>query len=403
MTAIYLLLLLICVTAVLHTYVIYPWLMLGWAGSRDAKELGEGVESPPKPTVFPPVAVLMAAHNEEAVLEEKLATLAAQDYAGELTFYVGSDCSTDRTNAILEAWAARNGRFRPTLFDSRRGKPAIINQLAAQAGKEGIYLMTDASVMLRPDVVTQLVRPMLEDPTIGVVDSTMLQTGGRAEGIGYAEETYISREVDVKRAEGRRWGAMIGPFGGCWALRAEAFTPVPDNFLVDDFFLCMSAYERGFRGVSSEEAIVEEGVGQSLKDEFRRKVRISGGNWQNLFRFRKLWWPFWKNPLAYAFFSHKVLRWWTPFFLLIGLLSWMALLLSLGYENNYWPGLLLASLINAAIMLPVLDFVLTFYDIHFRPARFTTYFLAMNAALLVGFYRYLTGIRTNVWQPSQRH
>jgi hypothetical protein len=257
--------------------------------------------------------------------------------------------------------------------------------------------------MLRPNTISALIRPMLEDERIGVVDSTMLQVGAQEDGIGYAEETYISREVDIKRAEGRRWGAMIGPFGGCWALRAQAFTPVPPNFLVDDFFLCMAAYEKGFLGISSLDAVVEEGVGQSIEDEFRRKARISSGNWQNLVRFRRLWWPFWKNPLAFAFFSHKVLRWWTPFLLLIGGVSWLLLLLSLGYENNYWPGVLFALLVNGAILLPLADFVLTFYDIHFRPARYTRYFLAMNAALLVGFYRYLTGIKSNVWQPSQRH
>lgn len=403
--------LLLCIFLVLHTYVLYPWWVV-----RKARALKEG-KSPgvevPRSQVqsenteskadWPPVFVLMAAHNEELVIADKLNSLARQDYPGDLHFLIGSDNSSDRTNAILSEWATKDPRFHPTFFSSRQGKPAIINQLAEQAGNQGVYLITDASVMLQPSVVTELIRPMRANPETGVVDSTMVQTGAQATGIGKPEEQYINREVSIKRAEGALWGAMIGPFGGCWAIKAAAFQPIPDNYLVDDFFLCMAAYEKGFKGISSPTAIVEEGVGQAIVDEFRRKVRISSGNWQNLTRFRHLWWPFWKNPLAFAFFSHKVLRWWTPFLMLIGFACWLLLIATLGPANNYWLSVTLKYLLGGLCLLLVADPLLSRFNIHFRPARFTRYFLAMNAALLVGFFRYLTGIKSNVWQPSQRH
>jgi cellulose synthase/poly-beta-1,6-N-acetylglucosamine synthase-like glycosyltransferase len=342
----------------------------------------------------------MAAHNEETVLEEKLAGLSTQDYPGPMVFYVGSDCSTDRTNDILKDWAAKDERLSATFFTTRQGKPEIINQLAAAAGNDGVFVLTDASVMLRADTISALVNPMMNDQRIGVVDATMIQTGGNAAGIGLAEATYINREVAIKRAEGRLWGAMIGPFGGCWALRANAFAPVPGNFLVDDFYLCMAAYEAGWHGVSSAEAIVYEGVGQSIEDEFRRKVRISSGNWQNLMRFRQLWWPPFQSPLAFAFFSHKVLRWWTPFFVLTGTICVLLLLLTLG---NHWATPLFALLLGFVPALAAADFALASLGVHLRVLRGLRYFLAMNAALLVGFFRYLTGIKSNVWQPTQRH
>jgi cellulose synthase/poly-beta-1,6-N-acetylglucosamine synthase-like glycosyltransferase len=426
MTFFLILIWLLCVLGVLHTYVCYPWQMSRWARPQVQGKLDgrAPITAGPKlkhPTISfdqeptPAVYVLMAAHNEAAVLEDKLRSLAAQDYAGPLTFLIGSDCSTDRTNDILTEWADKDGRFRPTLFTLRQGKPGIINQLAAQAlaaappaatagnAPSAIFVMTDASVMLRPDTVRQLVAPMTVSPLTGVVDATMVQTGGTTEGIGGAETSYINREVALKRAEGERWGTMIGPFGGCWAMRAVAYETVPHNFLVDDFFLCMAAYEKGFRGYSQPAAVVEEAVGQSIADEFRRKVRISSGNWQNLVRFRKLWWPCWRDPLAYAFFSHKILRWWTPFLLLIGLGAWLLLLLTLGAENNYWPGLTLLVLMGMVSGLVALDRLLSLLNVHFRPGRYLSYFIAMNAALLVGCWRYLTGIKSNVWQPSQRH
>ena len=401
-------LLLVCVLGVLHTYLLYPWWVTRGKGSHAHFQARSQVPSPDdnsRPgSRWPPVAVLMAVHNEATVLEQKLRTLVEQEYPGPLTIHVGSDNSSDATNDILRDWAAREPRLQPVYFTSRQGKPGIVNQLAAALPPHPatVLLLTDASVMLRPNVVTELIRPMIADPSVGVVDATMVQTGGRASGIGRAEERYISREVAVKRAEGRRWGYMIGPFGGCWALRATAFRPVPDNFLVDDFYLCLAAYEQGFHGLSSPTAVVEEAVGQTIGGEFRRKVRIGSGNWQNLVRFRRLWWPVCRNELSFAFFSHKVLRWWTPFLLLIGAVCVVLLLLTLGPESNYWVRLLL--LLPAALLggLAMLDLLLSTVGLHWRPARTVRYFLAMNAALLVGFWRYLTGISSNVWQPTLR-
>ncbi len=457
----------ICVLAVLHTYLFYPIWVVWKARKVQPLEAQTQVQTPPvgasrhpqkgeveEAMNWPSVHVLMAVHNEESVLESKLQSLAAQDYSGELLFLIGSDNSSDRTNEILTAWAAKDDRFRPTLFSSRQGKPGIINQLALQrsavsnqraagnasslentpdsraerastsplssgprSGLEetsgeaaqqkepgerslNVLILTDASVLLRSNVITELVRPMLKNERIGVVDTTMVQTGGKAEGIGLTEEQYIHREVNIKRAEGQLWGAMIGPFGGCWAIRAEAYHPVPENFLVDDFFLCMAAYEAGWQGISSEKAIVEEAVGQTIKGEFRRKVRISGGNWQNLFRFCHLWWFPTKNALAFALFSHKILRWWTPFFLLIGALCVGLLVLPLG---NHWAATAFGIGSLLLVLSLLLDLALAPMGIHLKGLRSLRYFLAMNAALLVGFYRFLTGITTNVWQPSNRN
>jgi cellulose synthase/poly-beta-1,6-N-acetylglucosamine synthase-like glycosyltransferase len=390
------LLLTFCLLGVVTTYVIYP----AWVVRRMEKgpyyqlmtERGEGR--------LPQVSILMAVHNEEVVLREKMESLLAQDYAGDLKIYVGSDCSTDATNEILAAYAHRHPHLRVSYFQDRQGKPGVVNQLAELAGKEGVYVLTDASVMLAPETISALVDPFRIDDQIGVVDATMIQTGARTEGIGQTESRYISREVQIKRAEGARWGAMAGPFGGCWALRASAYQPVPDNFLVDDFFLCMSAYEAGWKGIVSDRAVVHESVGQEIKEEFRRKVRISSGNWQNLHRFRALWSSPGKSPLAFVLFNHKVLRWWTPFFMLIGAMAWLGLIVQTG---NYWATLTFALVCGTMVLAVLLDWLLGRLGIHWTSVRALRYFIAMNAALLVGFWRYLTGIRSNVWQPTQRH
>ncbi len=393
-------LLLLCLTAVLHTYVIYPRYVIR-AAARGCGEVAPVTPAPEHEQAWPPVYVLMAVHNEEAVLAQKLASLAEQDYRGALRIYIGDDCSEDGTGEILSSYAGRYPkRFQPSRNAQRSGKPGTINALAAALPGGGVYVLTDASVLLRPDTITELVRPMLTDPGLGVVDARMVHTGLEAAGISRLEDRYINREVVIKQAESTLWRRMIGPFGGCWALRAAAFTPVPPNFLVDDFYLCMAAYEAGWRGISTPHALAYEGVGQSVGDEFRRKRRIGAGNWQNLVRFRRLWWPAWRDPLAFALFSHKVLRWVTPHLLLVGAACWLAVI---GLTGNYWASLLFVLVTATGGFAIAIEPVLAFFGIHSTRVRALHYFVAMNLALLLGFLRYLNGITSNVWQPSHRH
>ena len=333
-------------------------------------------------TEWPEVHILMSVHNEAVVLPQKLRSLADLAYPGKLSVHIVSDCSTDATNDLLRDFSGPGRMI--TYNDRRRGKPASINRLAATLPRAGIYVFTDASVILRPETLTELVRPLAADDDLAVSDAVMVHTGIPEAGVGRLEDAYIRREVSLKQAASCLYAALPGPFGGCWALRARAFRPVPDTFLVDDFFLCLAAYEQGYGGVTATRAYAEEGVGIRLRDEFRRKRRIGAGNWQNLVRFRKLWWPPWRDTRAYVLFSHKILRWLSPYLLVAGALSGLGLLACL---SNYRTAaaFLLAGLVACA-SLPALR-----------------YFTAMNVALLVGGVDYLTGIKSNVWQPSHRN
>jgi cellulose synthase/poly-beta-1,6-N-acetylglucosamine synthase-like glycosyltransferase len=149
---------------------------------------------------------------------------------------------------------------------------------------------------------------------IGLVDSNMRNIGIKKDGISHQEKTYISAEVASKNAESLLWGTMMGPFGGCFALRKKLWEKIPSHFLVDDFFINMLVLQKGFKSINEPNAIVFEDVSNDLSDEFRRKIRISSGNFQNLFHYKHLLFDF--SWIAFSFFSHKVLRWLTPFFIL---------------------------------------------------------------------------------------
>jgi cellulose synthase/poly-beta-1,6-N-acetylglucosamine synthase-like glycosyltransferase len=201
--------------------------------------------------------------------------------------------------------------------------------------------------------------------------------------------------VNTKHAEGKIWGSLMGPFGGCFAVRRIDFQPVPENFLVDDFYTCMQVLKNKKCCISDEKAIVLEDVSNNMNAEFKRKIRISSGNFQNLAKFWPLLLGF--NGTAFAFLSHKVLRWLTPFFILIILLVFPILLAA--KENYQYFGVFLIVMFSSLAF----DFILKKMNIHLSVLRFLTHFTSMNIALFLGFFRYLRGIKSSVWEPTERN
>ncbi len=336
----------------------------------------------------------MAAYNEERVLGDKIKTLLESAYPAEkLEILVGSDASTDRTNALLKELAAENPSIHLFLFEERQGKPGIINRLARKARGE-ILVISDANVMLESNTLYELVRHFKDD-RIGLVDSRLVSTGIKRGGISRQEKYYTSREVRIKNDESVLWGSMMGPFGGCYAVRKSLFQPVPDHFLVDDFFINMTVLQQGASCISNIRAKVSEDVSNNPREEFKRKKRISAGNFQNLVRFRSLLLK--GGPgVGFCFFSHKVIRWIVPFLVLITLST------SILLAGNSLLYLILAFLQVLVLLLPFIDHLLRKIKIHSLPLRFISHFVLMNLALLAGFIRYLGGIENNVWQPTSR-
>lgn len=384
---------------IVHTYLFYP-LLLTWLGR--GKSPHQLLLQPGE--AWPHVSVLMALYNEEQVVKQKLDSLLTQDYPkDQLTFFLGSDCSTDNTNPIIEDYCQKHAQLHFFPFTNRQGKPGVINFLSREANiqvpqsSEHIYLITDANVILTPQTISKLVRHF-KDEKLAIVDAHMVHIGMQEGGISHSENQYISSEVHLKDLEGRIWGYMMGPFGGCYAIRSNYFTPVPPNFLVDDFFITMQAFEKGGRAINDLEAICHEAVSHDWREEFRRKSRISTGNFQNLFLFSHLWWPPLK-PLAFAFFSHKILRWLVPFFLLfMGISS----LILANFGIALYQYILLLALVGA-VLFPLMDIGFTSVGVHLLPLRHIRYFLLMNLALLMGFFRYLKGVKSSIWEPPKRN
>ena len=352
---------------------------------------------------LPKISVLMAVFNEEKVILQKLESLAAVDYPEEKWHvFIGSDCSTDTTNAIVMGFEARMPNLHFFPFEKRRGKPPVINELADFARKmhpfepSHVLLLTDASVMLAENAVFELAKHF-KNPKIGVVDAQIAGTGLREAGISRSENQYMSREIALKNHESRALGMMMGPFGGCFAVRSDLFAPIPPNSLVDDFWLTMQVLNKGFSAISEPKARCTEGATHAVGDEYRRKKRIAAGSFQNLARFKNLVLPP-GSWLGFVFFSHKVLRWFGGFLMLA---AWVAAFFLMGknwfYAASFW------AMTAGFLGVPALDFLFKTLKINWLPVRSLAYFILMNIALMDGFFKYIRGVRTNIWTPTKRY
>lgn len=386
---VFLILFLIASFLIFYAYVLFPLILARLISKRKKVPMdSEGNMG------FEPVSILIAAFNEEGVIEEKLNSIANLNYPKDkIEVLVGSDASNDRTNEIVKQYEQKYPFIKLVAYNERRGKPSVINDLFSVALHE-IIVLTDANVMFEKDMLTRLIK-QFRDPKIGLVGANILNIGLKKDGISIQEKSYIERENLIKYREGKLWGTMMGPFGGCFAMRKKLFTRIPAGFLVDDFYLSMKVLEKKFLCINDLDAICYEDVSNDIVQEYKRKARISAGNFQNLSEFRYLLFkPF--TPEGFCFISHKFLRWITPFLILTTVLS----LIILSFHSKIYLFLLAGELF--LLSAPIFDSVLGKMGIHIRLLRFVAYFSYMNLALLKGFFRFVNGIQSGIWTPTKR-
>jgi cellulose synthase/poly-beta-1,6-N-acetylglucosamine synthase-like glycosyltransferase len=379
----------------LHSYVLFPlWLAVLAKGKRD-NDIVFG-----KTDELPHVFILMSAYNEEKVIGEKLRSVFETTYPiAKISFYIGSDNSSDRTNEIISAYSVQYPQLRFYPYTDRNGKSGVLNRLFGEIKANGyspddVFILTDANVFFSADTIFQLVRHF-KNKNIGQVAANILNKGQKEEGISRQETSYIQRENIIKYHEGKIWGAMQGAFGACYAMRASCYAPIPPNFLMEDFYISMGILKQGKQAITELDAICYEDVSDDVSEEFKRKTRISTGNYQNL----GVYWPmlFRFDGIAFCFLSHKVLRWMGPFIIIAMVIS--SGLLALTMTFYLW----IFALLLLFLVSPLIDKAFKAIGINFPLLRFASYFNLMNLALLYGLYKYLTGVKTSAWSPTKRN
>jgi cellulose synthase/poly-beta-1,6-N-acetylglucosamine synthase-like glycosyltransferase len=330
--------------------------------------------TPRKDPIEPSVSLLVAAYNEAAVIAEKIRNSLALDYPAEkIEVVVASDGSKDATAEIVRSFegAASKGRVRLLNFEKNRGKTTVLNDAISQLGGE-IVAFSDASSMLARDSLRILVRHF-SDPRIGAASGVYRLLKKDLAHIGSSEDLYWKYETFLKLQEAKL-GAFTGAHGSLYAIRRELY-PFPSAHTInDDFTIPIRILEKGYR-VGYEPAAVAYEEAQEMEG-FSRRVRIMAGNIEQLREIRSLLWP--PRPLvAFCLLSHKTGRLLVPVFMLVALITNIALRGEFPYG---W--LLLAQAVFYSLALLGSKFGL-------RPKvlRLPYYFCMINSALFAWMYQ----------------
>jgi lipopolysaccharide/colanic/teichoic acid biosynthesis glycosyltransferase len=268
------------------------------------------------PPVDGGVTVIIPARNEAAALAAKIdATLAIEPRSRIVEVLVGSDGSTDATASIALAAAARDPRVRLVDRGVRRGKAAVITDLARQARAEFV-LFTDAGAEISPGVLPALLDAM-RDPEVAIA-VPRYETRGHEGGEG----AYWRLQTALKKAESDR-GLVVGAHGACYLARRERVPPLPSGTVNDDLLLPALVRADGGRVVYVHEVASSEVSTSGAPAVFRRLARISRGNWQLFSRHTELLSPL-RPRLAFPLVATKLLRILGPW-LLLGALATAAL------------------------------------------------------------------------------
>jgi biofilm PGA synthesis N-glycosyltransferase PgaC len=255
----------------------------------------------------PTVAVLIPVRNGAPYIRRKLESVLLLDYPPEkLEILLVSDGSTDETDALIGQFASRGIRL---LHVPHGGKPAALNAGIPLTSHQ-IILLTDIRQELESGSLRRLVS-CFADPSVGVVSGELLirQGDNRAEaniGLYWRFETWIrNRLSDID--------SMLGATGPFYAIRRELVTPIPPDTLLDDVFLPLGAFFRGYRLVVEPSAKAYDDP-TSLATEFRRKVRTLAGNYQMMRLYPALLSP--RNRMWFHYLSYKLGRLLLPFALI---------------------------------------------------------------------------------------
>jgi cellulose synthase/poly-beta-1,6-N-acetylglucosamine synthase-like glycosyltransferase len=318
----------------------------------------------PEPAELPAVSLIIAAYDEEEVIERKVANARALDYPPDrLQIVVASDGSNDRTAEL-----ARSAGADLVLELPRGGKVAALNAAVKQVSGD-VLAFSDANSYWRPDALRRLVA-RFGDPRVGYVCGQVRFEGGEG---GNQEGIYWRYEMAVRSMETRLGGITAGN-GGIYAVRREAYIEL-DPSRGQDIGFPFELTKRGWRAVYEAAAVAEEKMAPTVEGEFRRKRRMMRGLWDVMLRWGMLDPRGYRPAYALEIYSHRLLRYLTPWLHLIALATNIALV------SHGWIyvvtlalqlGLLLAALLGRFV--PVLPF------------RIAYYYVTVTASIAVGLW-----------------
>jgi len=345
----------------------------------------------------PDVTLFIAAYNERNFVAEKIKNSRELEYpASKLHMVWITDGSDDGTPQELFSYEGVEVHHQP----QRNGKIGAMNR-GMQFVKTPIVIFCDANTMLGRESVRRIVK-LFSDPKVGCVSGEKRIFSKLKDGAaGAGEGLYWKYESTLKK-----WDAelhsVVGAAGELFAIRTELYQEVERDTLLDDFIISLRVAQKGYTIQYDPEAYAIETASANVKEELKRKVRISAGGIQSVIRLRSLLNIFKYGTLSFQYISHRVLRWTlAPLSLLVLLPLGLFLAINEGvfefgfYSTLFWLQILF-------YLSALLGWYLENRSIKVKVLFVPYYFFIMNLSVFLGFNRYLKGSQSVNWERAKR-
>jgi len=377
-----------CVGLLFYIYIGYPLLLVVLTIITKSK-----IESKDGNNNLPRISMLIAAYNEEKVIETKINNCLMLNYPKELLdIWIASDGSSDGTNCIVRSFIKNNDRIHLLEFE-RSGKSGVLNK-AINYIESNIIVFSDANTMYKADALRNLVKHF-NDSKVGCVSGRLIYRNPGQVLSGKGESLYWRYETMLKKLESKL-GYVAGANGAIYAIRRELCEPLPPKTINDDFTNSMRVIEKGYKCIYESNAIAFEDVAPDLSSEFKRHIRDGAGHYVAIIHLKGL-----LNPLlgirSIIYWSHRILRWMAPFILIMLFILNLFILDHLLFKAIF----ILQVIFYGSAIIALLCFrergkkVPVFLYVPF-------YFCSLNLALLIGFFKVITGAQKTTWERTER-
>tara|TARA_R110002072_G_scaffold209497_1_gene367118 strand:- start:1992 stop:3224 length:1233 start_codon:yes stop_codon:yes gene_type:complete len=380
---------------VFYTYIGYG--MLLYLIIKIRRILGIGKKAAIDYSFEPEVTLFIAAYNEKDYVEAKMKNSFELEYPKEKLNIVwvtdGSDDGTPEllkqyTNTTVHHLAARNGK----IGAMNRGMEFV---------KTPIVIFSDANTMLGKESIRRIVN-QFGDETVGCVSGEKRIINKESDvASGAGEGLYWKYESTLKKWDAELY-SVVGAAGELFAIRTKLYRHVEKDTLLDDFMISLRVAQDGYTIQYDPEAYAIESASANVKEELKRKIRISAGGIQSIVRLRSLLNVFKYGKLSFQYISHRVLRWTLTPLCLILLIPVLSIL-------SYNDGVFEFKLYNILFWLQLFFYIaaLTGWFLENRSTRVKIlfvpyYFFIMNLSVVLGFFRYLKNSQSVNWERAQR-
>ena len=348
-----------------------------------------------EPDEYMPVTLIVAAYNEGAVLEQKLRNTLEIDYPEKIFHIIFiTDGSTDNSVEIIKKYPA----VRVLHNAERKGKSAAIKR-AMQQVQTPVVVFSDANTLLNKDCIRNIVQHYQHPNTGGVAGEKKIITGYRGSAVGEAEGFYWKYESFLKKQDAA-FNTVVGAAGELFSIRTSLFKELRNELILDDFIISMQVCLQGYKIAYEPGAYAAELPSLSLAEEEKRKVRIAAGAYQSIGPLRHCL-NFVKHPLlAFQYISRRLLRWVCCPLLLIVLLGTNIFIVSKVPLTGFYTWFLYGQLFFYSLAL--LGWWLVSNGRKAGLIAIPFYFAFMNYCLVKGFFRFVKGKQTVLWEKSLR-